>query len=91
MSCDTQMISSQLPCNHAALLEMEQTENRELQKRVQQLEQKVSEMTEVLDHQIGSVLQQAHQVVDGPNTLEHFHSFSIDTVITELKSNAPDV
>ena len=84
MSCDTQMISSQLACNHAALLEMEQTENRELQKQVQQLEQKVSEMTEVLDHQMGSVLRQGHQVV-------HFHSFSIDTVITELKLNAPDV
>ena len=40
---------------------------------------------------MGSVLQRGHQVVDGPDTLEHFHSFSIDTVITELKSNAPDV
>ena len=47
MSCDTQMISSQLPYNHAALLELEQTNNRQLQERVQQLEQKVSEMTEV--------------------------------------------
>ena len=60
MSCDTQMISSQLACNHAALLEMEQTKNRELQEWAQQLEQKVSEMTEVLDHQMGSVL---HKVI----------------------------
>ena len=79
VSCDT---SSQLSCNHAALLEIERTKNRELQERVEQLEQKVSEMTRVLDHQMGSVLQKGHQVVDGPDT---------DTVITELKSNAPDV
>ena len=75
VSCDTQMTSSQLSCNHAALLEIEQTKNRELQEQVQQLEQKVSEMTEVLDHQMGSVLRQGHEVVDGPDTLEHFIVF----------------
>ena len=91
MSRDTQMTSSQVCCNHAALLEIEQTKNRELQERVHQLEQKVSEMTEVLDHQMGSVLRKSLQVVDDPDTLEHFDSFSIDTAITELKSNAPDV
>ena len=76
------MRSSQVLCNHAALLELEQTRNKELQQWVQKLVQKVSETTEVLDHQMGSVLQQGHQVVDGPDTgfvcLRGIYCFSKD-------------
>lgn len=60
MSCDTQMSSSQVSCNHAALLELEQVKNKEMQERVRHLEQQVSEMSEVLNHQMGSVLQHSH-------------------------------
>ena len=45
VTCDTQMTSSQVSYNHAALLELEQAKNKERQER------QVSEMTEVLDHQ----------------------------------------
>lgn len=31
------------------------------------------------------------QVYHGPNTLENFHNFSIECVISELQSHAPDV
>ena len=31
------------------------------------------------------------QVFDGPNSLEHFSNFSVDAVIAELQTNAPDV
>ena len=31
------------------------------------------------------------QVSHGPNTLENFHQFSLESVIEELPSNAPDV
>ena len=91
MSCDTQMTSSQVSCNHAALLELERAKNKELQERVHHLEQQVSAMTEVLDQQMGSVLQHGHQVVHRPDTPERFDTFSIDTVIAELQSNAPDL
>ena len=60
MSCDTQMSSSQVSFNHAALLELEQAKNKEMQERVRHLEQQVSEMSDILDHQMGSVLQHSH-------------------------------
>ena len=91
VSCDTQMTSSKVSCNHAALLELERAKNKELQERVHHLEQQVSAMTEVLDQQMGSVLQHGHQVVHGPDTPERFDTFLIDTVIAELQSNAPDL
>lgn len=89
--CDTQMSSSQVSCKYAALLELEQAKNKELQERVHHLEQQVSAMTDVLDQQMGSVLRHGRQVVHGPDTPERFDTFSIDTVIAELQSNAPDL
>ena len=90
VSCE-QMSSSLVSCNHAALLELERAKNREMQERVHHLEQQVSAMTDVLDQQMGSVLQHGRQVVHGPDTPERFDTFSIDTVIAELQSNAPDL
>ena len=29
--------------------------------------------------------------MDGPNTIQHFHEFSMDSVISELQAYAPDV
>ena len=29
--------------------------------------------------------------MDGPNTLQHFHDFSLDSVISELRAHTPDV
>ena len=57
-----------------------------LEQRICTLEQLAARVTaESLDHQIVSVLQRGRQVVDGPDTREHFEEFSIDTVSRELQ------
>ena len=68
-----------------------------LQVQIQQLEMKVKELeqaqcvsfvAEDLSKQIGQVIHHGYQVLDGPNTLQHFQEFS---VISELRGYAPDV
>ena len=40
--------------------------------------------------QFDQVLQHStHQVFHGPDTVEHFNTFSVDEVIRELKSDPP--
>ena len=38
-----------------------------------------------------ATLDARHQVYHGPNTVENFHNFSIESVISELQKHAPDV
>ena len=87
-------------CDVIDQLQAERTKNEVLQAQIQQLEMKVKELeqaqrasfvAEDLSKQIGQVIQHGYQVVDGPNTLQHFHDFSLDSVISELRAHAPDV
>ena len=38
-----------------------------------------------------ALLDVRHQLYHGPNTIENFHNFSIESVISELQKHAPDV
>ena len=40
---------------------------------------------------MAAILDVRHQVYHGPNTVENFHNFSIESVISELQNHAPDV
>ena len=86
--------------SNPSLLELEQAKSELLQKQVQTLEARVLELEriqatsfcpELLAQQVQHVLQPGLQVFDGPDSLEHFSNFSVDAVIAELQTNAPDV
>ena len=55
------------------------------------LEQQTSTAIQKLDDQMQTLLQPNMCTFHGPNTVDHFHSFSLDTVIAELHTTAPDV
>ena len=91
---------SQESSSNPSLLEIEQAKTKLLQKQVQTLEARVLELEriqatsfcpELLAQQVQHVLQPGLQVFDGPDSLEHFSNFSVDAVIAELQTNAPDV
>ena len=82
-------------------LELERQKNSQLVAKVQDLEatvrqqkQQLASMVDpvsLLVGQFDQVLQHStHQVFHGPDTVEHFNAFSVDEVIRELKSDAPD-
>jgi len=91
-STSTQLSSPQL----AELLETERTENVKLQEKIAILEARVQELMQTTPVSLG---QQADQLINksntltacGPDTLEHFHGFSIDRMIHELHEQVPDV
>ena len=63
-----------------------------LQKKVDELEQQQqSTKTSQLNEQMSRLLCPDLSVFHGPNTVDHFHQFSVDAVIAELQSNAPDL
>ena len=86
--------------SNPSLLELEPAKSELLQKQVETLEARVLELEriqstmispEILVQQVQHVLQPGLQVFDGPDSLEHFNNFSVDAVIAELQTNAPDV
>ena len=88
--------SDELPCQNAVLqqrIEDLQQQNDDLQKgldEVGRLEHSLVS-TAMLDSQIGQLLSSSLSVFHGPNTIEHFKEFSVDAVIDDLQTNAPDV
>ena len=72
-------------------------ENQELKARVQQLETRIAELEkrlgsrEDLDSQMQRALEPSNAVYHGPNSIEHFESFSVDQLFEELRERAPDV
>ena len=89
-----------------AALEAEQKRNQELCDQVRQLQTKVqllegtvrrleseqsSGYVQQLDQQMEAVVRHRGSVMSGPDTSEHFGTFSVDSVISEVKQNAPDV
>ena len=83
---------SEQPSVHALV-----EENRELKVRVQELEARVAELEkkvqsmEELDAQMHRALHTSNAIFHGPNTIDHFESFSLDQVLQELNKCAPDV
>lgn len=69
-----------------SLLEAERMKNRDLLSRVQHLEQENADLRSVvlqpavLESQLQQVMNPAHPVYHGPDTVAHFDSFSIDCI-----------
>ena len=71
-----------------------------LWQQLQQLQQEFEELKhrqqtslsmQQLDKQMQTLLQSNMSSFHGPDTVDHFRSFSLDTVIAELRTAAPDV
>ena len=64
-----------------------------LQKRVNELEQQQVSLisTQKLGTQMSQLLHPHHSIFHGPNTIGHFDELSVDAIITELLTHAPDV
>ena len=64
-----------------------------LQKRVSKLEQQEVSLisTEKLDAQMSQLLHPSHCIFHCPNTVDHFDELSVDTIIRELQTHAPDL
>lgn len=70
-----------------------QLQNDDLHEELDGLRQREHSLvsTALLDSQIGRLLSSSLSVFHGPNTVEHFEEFSVDAVIADLQTNAPDV
>ena len=75
------------------MLESERAVNRDLLGKIQVLEAKIQELERT---SVRNLVQQAQALpltsltACGPDSYEHFHGFSIDGVISELKEQLPD-
>ena len=73
------------------------TRNEVLQRQVEELELKVAEMEQkcslgqTLDEQMQRLIERMMISYHGPNTVDNFANFSLDAVMAELRTNAPDV
>lgn len=71
--------------------------NEVLQKQVQELEQRVAELehtstlAQTLDQQMTTLLHPDMASYHGPDTVDHLKRFSLDAVMTEFSSHAPDI
>ena len=65
--------------------------NYELESRVKHLEERMEKMVSAaqIEQEVASLVQSEGQVVYGPDTPEHFQSFSLDQVSREVQSGAP--
>ena len=65
--------------------------NHELESQVKHLEERMETMVSAhqLEQELAFLVQSEGQVVDGPDTPEHFHSFSLEQVSREVQSGAP--
>ena len=81
-------------------LQQERMTNECLRQQLQQVKQQLDELklqqrTSItlhkLDDQMQTLLQSNMCTFHGPNTVDHFNGFSLDTVIAELHTTAPDV
>ena len=63
---------------------------RELEARIAELEKKVKSMEE-LDVQMHRALHTSNAIFHGPNSIDNFENFSLDTVLQEVREHAPDV
>ena len=78
-------------------LEAVLTKNKELEEEVLGLKQKVAELeqkcslVQTLDNQMQALLHPTMASYHGPNSIDNFTSFSLNTLVEELRGNAPDV
>ena len=77
-----------------------QAENEQLSIKVQQLEARIQELeaknvpsisSHLLAQQMDSLLQHGHHIIHGPSTPDHFHGFSMEAIIDDIRTSAPSV
>lgn len=91
MSSTLSPISQHVACTTLA------EENARLQERVSQLEAEVQSLQQssvplsVIQQQLDQLTSSNGIIMCGPDTLEHLESFTIDSVLEELRTNAPDL
>ena len=68
-----------------------QAENESLTNRVAELEKQQSSSLSNLELEMDGLLNPRNDVFHGPNTIEHFKSFSVDNVLAEIRHQAPNV
>lgn len=82
------------------LVDDQQLRLQEMLNRIDELERQVAQLQKQLDSsvqspslesQVGRLLSAQNAAYHGPDTITHFNDFSMDHVITEFKSQAPDV
>ena len=81
-------------------LEAEKAKNDQLVLNTRKLEEEnatlrgllaIAFQPHVIESQVQSMMNSARSAYHGPDTVDHFNSFSIDHVISELHTHAPDV
>ena len=76
-------------------LQVMQNRIEDLERQIAQLQKHIDSFSCVqspsLESQVGGLLSSQNAVYHGPDTVTHFHDFSMDHVITEFKKQAPDV
>ena len=68
--------------------------NAQLQERIKELEKEVAELKEYprsLVSQVEQLVSPSHAVYHGPNTIDNFEHFSIDTITKEYEQYAPEL
>ena len=68
--------------------------NAQLQERIKELEKEVAELKEYprsLVSQVEQLVSPSHAVYHGPNTIDNFKHFSIDTITKEYEQYAPEL
>ena len=86
--------------NEASTSSGDSVEKEELQAIVKHLEGRVAElerlqstaiMPERVESQVMYMLNPSREVYHGPDTLQHFQTFSVDEVLSEIRTHAPEV
>jgi hypothetical protein len=81
-------------------LEAEKAKNEQLVLNTLKLEEENAKLrgllatafqSDVIESQVQSMMNLGRSAYHGPDTVDHFYSFSIDHVISELHTHAPDV
>ena len=68
--------------------------NQELERQIKHLEEKIENQQAVisvhqLQQEVALLVHSDRQMIHGPDTLEHFRSFSLEQVSSEVQSGAP--
>ena len=92
-SSDVSSLQQSLSLERKRVEELESQMKQRAEQHKVELEQVKSTATlsETLESQVQQLMYPSRAVYHGPDTLEHFDSFCIDDVITEIRTYAPDL
>lgn len=92
-SSDVHALQQSLSIEQKRVQELESQLNQMAEQHQAELEQvrSAANLSETLESQVQQLLHPSRAVYHGPDMLEHFDSFSIDKIITEIRTYAPDL